>query len=105
VPASAPPNPFEGGRAEGTVEPNRAAVQAALRGVGPAVRSCGTGSGGVAAVTLVFNQQGRVNRANVGPPHAGTPVGSCVEQMASDAQIPPFNSRPTLSVTYPYPLR
>ena len=78
---------------------------AALRAVGPAVRACGTGSGGVATVTLVFNQQGRVNTANVGAPHAGTPVGSCVARAAREAQIPAFNSRPTLSVTFPYPLQ
>ena len=94
-----------GGGAGGTIEPNRAAVQSALRAVGPAVRACGTGSGGVATVTLVFNQQGRVNTANVGAPHAGTPVGSCVARAAREAQIPAFNSRPTLSVTFPYPLQ
>ena len=58
--------------------PRRPDVAGAMRGVGSAVRSCGTGSGGTATVTVVFNSQGRVTTANVSPPFAGTPVGNCI---------------------------
>jgi predicted Zn finger-like uncharacterized protein len=83
--------------------PARPAVASAMRGVGPAVRACGTGSGGTATVTVVFNNQGRVNTANVAPPFAGTPVGSCIARAVRDAHLPPF-SRPTFSVTFPFAL-
>ena len=74
-----------------------------MRGVGPAVRACGTGQGGTATVTVVFNSQGNVNTANVAPPAAGTPVGSCVARAVRGAHLPPFG-RPTFSVTYPFAL-
>jgi predicted Zn finger-like uncharacterized protein len=83
--------------------PARPDVAGAMRGVGPAVRACGTGSGGTATVTVVFNSQGRVNTANVAPPFAGTPVGSCIARAVRDAHLPPF-SRPTFSVTFPFAL-
>ena len=83
--------------------PARPDVAGAMRGVGSAVRSCGTGSGGTATVTVVFNSQGRVNTANVAPPFAGTPVGSCIARAVRDAHLPPF-SRPTFSVTFPFAL-
>ena len=83
--------------------PSRPDVAGAMRGVGPAVRACGTGSGGTATVTVVFNSQGRVNTANVAPPFAGTPVGSCIARAVRDAHLPAF-SRPTFSVTFPFAL-
>jgi predicted Zn finger-like uncharacterized protein len=96
-PAAAAPAP---GTPEG---PARADVVAALRAVGSAVRACGTGSGGTATVTVVFNSQGRVNTANVAPPFGGTPAGSCIAVAVRGAHLPPF-TRPTFSVTYPFPL-
>lgn len=83
--------------------PARPDVAAAMRGVGPAVRACGTGQGGTATVTVVFNSQGNVNTANVAPPAAGTPVGSCVARAVRGAHLPPFG-RPTFSVTFPFAL-
>jgi predicted Zn finger-like uncharacterized protein len=83
--------------------PGRTDVGAAMRAVGPAVRACGTGSGGTATVTVVFNSQGRVNTANVAPPFGGTPAGSCIAVAVRGAHLPPF-TRPTFSVTYPFPL-
>ncbi len=83
--------------------PARPDVAAALRGVGPAVRLCGTGQGGTATVTVVFNSQGGVNTANVAPPAAGTAVGSCVARAVRGAHLSPF-ARPTFSVTFPFAL-
>ncbi len=83
--------------------PTRPSVVAAMRDVGPAVRRCGTGQGGFAAVTVVFNNQGSVNTANVAPPAAGTAVGSCVARAVRGARLSPF-ARPTFSVTYPFAL-
>ncbi|MEZ4408168.1 MAG: hypothetical protein R3A52_17075 [Polyangiales bacterium] len=84
--------------------PSRPAVASALRGVGPAVRACGTGTGGTATVTVVFNSSGGVNTANVQAPYAGTPVGSCIARAVRGAHIPPF-SRPSFTVNYPFPLQ
>lgn len=75
-----------------------------MRSVGPAVRACGNGQGGTAMVSVVFNNQGRVNTANVSPPFAGTPVGSCVARAVRDAHVPPF-SRATFQINYPFPLQ
>ncbi len=84
--------------------PARPDVATALRSVSGAVRACGTGQGGTATVTVIFNGQGRVNTANVAPPFAGTPVGSCIARAVRDAHLPPF-SRPTFSATFPYALQ
>lgn len=84
--------------------PSRSAVGTALRGIGPSVRACGTGTGGTATVEVVFNSNGGVNTANVHPPYSGTPVGSCIARAVRRAHIPPF-SRPTFQVTYPFPLQ
>lgn len=101
--AAATPSAPAGGNAGLPEMPARPDVAAAMRGVGPAVRACGTGQGGTATVTVVFNNQGNVNTANVAPPAAGTPVGSCIARAVRAAHLPPFN-RPTFSVTYPFPL-
>ena len=81
----------------------RSDVVAAMRGVGVAVRACGTGSRGTATVTVAFNSQGRVSTASVAPPFGGTPVGACVVRAVSDAHTPPF-TRPTFVVTFPFAL-
>lgn len=83
--------------------PDRAAVVSALRGVASTVRACGTGQGGVATVTVVFNNRGAVNTATVAPPVTGSQA-SCVSSAVRGAHIPPFG-RPTFSVTYPYALQ
>lgn len=75
----------------------------ALRGAGGSVRSCGTGQGGVATVTLVFNSRGEVNTATVAPPVTGAQAG-CVVSAVRRVHVPAF-SRPTFSVTYPFALQ
>ncbi len=83
--------------------PAHSDVAAAMRRVGPAVRACGTGQGGTATVTLVFDSLGNVTTARVHRPPADTPVGSCVVRAARGAHLPPF-TRPTFSVTFPFAL-
>lgn len=100
--AVAPPAPTAAG-SNLPNSPARSDVIAAMRGVGPAVRSCGTGQGGTVMATVVFNSQGTVNTANVAPPAAGTAVGSCIARAVRGARLPPF-ARPTFSVTFPFPL-
>lgn len=83
--------------------PTRSDVASAMRSVAPLVRACGTGSGGTATVTVVFVSDGHVATANVADPFAGTPVGSCIARAVRGARVPPF-SRPTFSVTFPFPI-
>lgn len=83
--------------------PDRSAVIAALRGAGSSVRSCGTGQGGVATVTIVFNSRGEVNTATVAAPVTGAQA-SCVTSAVRRVHVPAF-SRPTFSVTYPFALQ
>ena len=82
--------------------PDRGTVRTALQSVSSAVRACGTGSGGTAMVTIVFANSGRVTTANVGGIPPGPAVG-CIVSAVRRASLPPF-SRPTFSVTYPYPI-
>jgi predicted Zn finger-like uncharacterized protein len=85
------------------LRPDRTAVIAALRGAGPSVRSCGSGQGGVATVTIVFNSRGEVNTATVAPPVTGAQA-SCVASAVRRVHVPAF-SQPTFSVTYPFALQ
>jgi hypothetical protein len=54
-------------------------------------------------VTVTFASSGRVTTANVAPPFAGTPTGSCIARAVRSATVPPF-SRPTFQVNYPFAL-
>jgi hypothetical protein len=74
-----------------------------MRGVAPGIRACALGQTGVATITVTFASSGRVTTANVGPPFAGTPLGSCMARVVRGATVPPF-SRPTFQVNYPFSL-
>jgi hypothetical protein len=47
---------------------------------------------------------GCVTTANVAPPFAGTPAGSCIARAVRGASVPPF-TRPTFSVNFPFVIR
>ncbi len=85
--------------------PGRNDVIAAMRGVQSNVRQCAasTGQSGTASINVVFASSGRVTTANVAPPFAGTPTGSCMARAVRAAVVPPF-SQPTFSVNYPFTL-
>ena len=82
--------------------PDRGAVRSALSGLSSAVRACGTGTGGTAMVTIVFESVGRAISATVGGIPAGPEV-ACIVGVVLRATVPPF-TRSTFSVTYPYPI-
>lgn len=85
--------------------PSRPDVSSALRGVGSAVRACGTGSGGSTIVlTVSFASDGHVTRVDVQPPHEGTAVGDCAARAALEARLPPFR-RPAFVVRFPFALQ
>lgn len=84
--------------------PSRSDVLAAMRAVTSAVTACGNGQTGTANVTIIFASSGRVTTANVAPPFAGTPAGSCIARAVRSATVPPF-SRPTFQVNYPFVIR
>jgi predicted Zn finger-like uncharacterized protein len=87
----------------GPEAPSRNDVMTAMRGVQPAVRACAEGQTGLATVTITFASTGRVTTANVAPPFAGTPAGSCIARAVRAATVPPF-TRPTFQVNYPFAL-
>jgi hypothetical protein len=57
----------------------------------------------MANVAITFASSGRVTTANVAPPFAGTPVGSCIARAVRAATVPAF-TRPTFLVNYPFSL-
>jgi predicted Zn finger-like uncharacterized protein len=83
--------------------PGRNDVLSAMRGVQGAVRACASGQPGPATVSITFASSGRVTTANVAPPFAGTPAGSCIARAVRSATVPAF-SRPTFNVNYPFAL-
>jgi hypothetical protein len=87
----------------GNESPSRADVLAAMRGVSAGVRACAPGRTGTVTISIVFASSGRVTTAQVGPPLAGTPEGSCMARVVRAATVPGF-SRPTFQVSYPFSL-
>lgn len=85
-------------------QPSRQDVISAMNGVRSAVQACGNGQTGTASVTVTFASSGRVTTANVAPPFAGTPAGSCIARAVRAASVPAF-TRPTFQVTYPFVIR
>lgn len=83
--------------------PDRDAVLNALSAVRPAVAACAEGRSGVATVQLTVANTGRVSGALVSGIFAGTPQGSCIARAVRQARFPRF-TRPTFSVTFPFPL-
>jgi predicted Zn finger-like uncharacterized protein len=84
--------------------PGRNDVLTAMRAVAGAVNECGAGQSGTATVAVTFASSGRVTTANVAPPYAGTPAGSCIARAVRGATVPAF-SRPTFQVNYPFVIR
>ncbi|MEI8259578.1 MAG: hypothetical protein WCJ30_28265, partial [Deltaproteobacteria bacterium] len=73
------PNPGNtGGGGDGPETPSRNDVISAMNGVRGTVTACGQGMTGTATVAITFASSGRVTTANVSPPFAGTPAGSCI---------------------------
>ena len=86
------------------MRPSQGDVVAAMRDVGPQVRSCGNGAGGRVIVTITFAGSGRVTTAVATGEHAGDAIGSCAAQRVRSAHVPAFSS-PTMNVTYPFTLQ
>ncbi len=82
--------------------PSRDAVLSTLRSVQGAVSACGQGQHGMAMAHItVHGSTGRVASVNVSGVQG--PVGSCVARAVRRAHFPRFR-RPSMSVTFPYPL-
>ncbi len=90
-----------GGGGDGPETPSRNDVISAMNSVRGAVTACGQGTTGSATVAITFASSGRVTVANVSPPFAGTPAGSCIARAVRTATVPPF-SRPTFTVNFPF---
>lgn len=90
--------------ASGPEAPARNDVLGALNGVRSSVQACGQGMTGTANVAITFASSGRVTTANVAPPFAGTPAGSCIARAVRSASVPSF-TRPTFTVNFPFVIR
>lgn len=81
--------------------PTKQDVGAAIRVLIPAISGCAAGQKGVAVVSLVVRNNGRVASARVsGAPFEGTPAGRCMEGVVRKARFSPF-LRPTFRVRLP----
>ncbi|MDP3278223.1 MAG: hypothetical protein Q8Q09_23755 [Deltaproteobacteria bacterium] len=83
--------------------PGRSDVLGAMSRVSVPVRACANGQTGIATVQVTFASSGRVTTAEVGPPFAGTPTGSCIARAVRSATVPAF-TRATFQVNYPFRL-
>lgn len=91
--------------AEGAPEtPPRECVRDRLASLRDDMRNCGDGRGLDVGVAFVFSSDGAPTSATAGPPLAGTPAALCVEAVARNARLPPFQREP-FAVTFPYSLR
>jgi hypothetical protein len=75
---------------------NRDAARSALAGAAGAASGCRKPGGptGKGRVTVTFAPSGRATQATVGPPFAGTAVGSCAAGAFRGASVPPFTGGP-----------
>jgi hypothetical protein len=83
-------------KADDKPEFNRDAARAALDSAAGAASGCKQKGGptGRGRVTVTFAPSGRATQASVGPPFAGTPVGSCAANAFRGASVPPFSGGP-----------
>jgi len=81
--------------------PDQKDVGKAIRVLIPAISGCAAGQKGVAVVSLVVRNTGRVASARVsGAPFEGTSAGRCMEGVVRKARFPRF-ARPTFRVRLP----
>ncbi len=75
---------------------NPDAARSALGGAAGAASGCKKKGGptGRGRVTVTFAPSGRATQATVGPPFAGTSVGSCAAAAFRSARVPPFTGSP-----------
>lgn len=75
---------------------NRDAARSALAGAAGAASGCKKKGGptGRGRVVVTFAPSGRATQATVGPPFAGTAVGSCAAGAFRGASVPPFSGGP-----------
>lgn len=81
---------------------DRGAAQAALGSAAGGAKGCKKDGGptGSTKVQVTFAPSGRVTTVNVGPPFAGTPVGSCIAGAFKGLSVPAFSGSPvTVSKT------
>lgn len=70
-------------------------AKAALDATAKDVARCKKGKGwGAASATIVFGNDGAVNRVVVGPPFTGTGTGACVAEALQAAKTAPFTGKP-----------
>ncbi len=93
---ASPEPPKEEPKVEPAGEFNRDAARAALDGAAARASGCAQKNGptGRGRVTVTFSPNGKASQASVGPPFAGTPVGSCAVGAFKAASVPPFSGGP-----------
>ena len=85
--------PKEEPEPEPVAEFNRGAARSALSSAAGAASGCGQSGGptGRGSAQVTFSSSGRVSGVSVGPPFAGTAVGSCAAAAFRNASVPPFS--------------
>ncbi|MBL9023934.1 MAG: zinc-ribbon domain-containing protein [Myxococcales bacterium] len=81
---------------------DRGAASAALSAAAGSAKGCKKADGptGSTKVQVTFAPSGKATQATVGPPFAGTSVGSCIASAFKSAKVPPFSGAPmTVSKT------
>ncbi len=81
---------------------DRGAASAQLGAAAGGAKGCGKPDGpkGSAKVQVTFSPSGKATQATVGPPFAGTSVGSCIAGSFRGLSVPPFTGSPvTVSKT------
>jgi hypothetical protein len=84
------------------VTPQRDDVVKAMSVLVPAIRGCAQGASGLATVTMVVRNDGRVESAALsGAPFEGTASGRCMEGVVRRARFPRFKQA-TFRVQFPF---
>jgi len=69
-------------------------IKRGMTAVAARAKACFAGIEGTATVQLTVAPSGRVQKATVTGPFAGTPTGTCVEQAVRAATFPPWDGEP-----------
>jgi hypothetical protein len=87
------------------VAPTRDDVIKAMSVLVPAIRGCAQGLSGLATVTLVVRNDGRVESASLsGAPFEGTASGRCMEGVVRRARFPRF-TQANFRVQFPFAIQ
>jgi hypothetical protein len=87
------------------LKPAREDVLKAMQALLPAIRDCAQGQLGLATVSMVVSNAGKIQMVGLtGQPFGGTASGQCMEHVVMSAQFPRFQ-QPSFRVQFPFLLQ